>query len=175
MRFTGLTRYQLKFASIPETRKRAYEAYESRLAVNVPVFSKMLDVRRRIAELLGYNTWADYATEDKMVKSAKGVFDFLAELEQRLRPVGLKEREVLLAMKRDEHAEKGFAFDGEFNGWDRAYYDRKLTEQSLKLDDNLIKEYFPVSHVVQAVLEIYQDLLGVRFVETQGETWHPGQ
>lgn len=134
----------------------------------------MLVLRRNIAALLGYDTWADYATEVKMVKSARGVFDFLAELEQRLRPVASEEREILLAMKQEEHAEKAFAFDGEFNGWDWRYYDRKFTEKTLELDDNLVKEYFPVSHVVPAVLEIYQSLLGVKFVEVKGETWHAG-
>ena len=50
-----------------------YEAFEDRLAVNEPVLSKVLDCRREIAKLLGYQTWADYATEIKMVKTAKGV------------------------------------------------------------------------------------------------------
>ena len=50
-----------------------YEAFEDRLAVNVPVLSAVLDRRREIAKLLGYQTWADYATEIKMVKTAKGV------------------------------------------------------------------------------------------------------
>ena len=78
---------QMKFAELPETRKRAYEANERRLEVNVPVFSKMLTLRRKIASLLGYDSWADYATEVRMVKSAQGVFAFLAEVERRLRPV----------------------------------------------------------------------------------------
>lgn len=41
--------------------------------MNIPVFSKFLDLRRQIAALLGYDTWADYVTEVKMVKNAKGV------------------------------------------------------------------------------------------------------
>ncbi|KIP08915.1 hypothetical protein PHLGIDRAFT_18769 [Phlebiopsis gigantea 11061_1 CR5-6] len=163
----------LKFAEIPETRKRAYEANERRLEVNVPVFAKMLNLRREIATLLGYDSWADYATEVRMVKSAQGVFDFLDELEQRLRPVALKEREVLLAMKQEEHADKSLAQDDQFNGWDWRYYDRKFTEKALKLDDNLVKEYFPVEHVVSTVLDIYQNLLGVEFVDVEGTTWHP--
>ena len=55
------------------------------------------------------------------------------------------------------------------------YYDRKYTEKTLDLDDMLVKEYFPVGVVVPAILEIYQNLLGVRFVEVKGEKlWHPG-
>ena len=109
-----------------------------------------------------------------MVKNAKGVTDFLTDLEQKLRPVALKEREILLAMKQEEHKELGLEFDGKFNIWDYRYYDRKYIEKSLDLDDMLVKEYFPVSVVVPAILEIYQNLLGVKFVEVKGETWHPG-
>ena len=66
---------QFKFAQNPETRRRAYEGYESRLEINVPIMDKFLELRRKIAALLGYATWADYVTEVKMVKNAKGVVD----------------------------------------------------------------------------------------------------
>lgn len=99
----------------------------------------------------------------------------MTDLEQKLRPVGLKDRETLLALKKEEHDEKGLPFDGEFYLWDYRYYDRKFIERSLNLDDSLVKEYFPVSKVVPAILDIYQNLLGVQFVEVKGETWHPGE
>ncbi|TRM63928.1 hypothetical protein BD626DRAFT_547704 [Schizophyllum amplum] len=162
-----------KFAENPTTRQRAQEGHESRLAVNVPLLDKALELRRKIADLLGYPTWADYITEEKMIKNARGVVDFLADLEQKLRPVALKERETLLAMKLKEHKAKNLDFDGEFYIWDYRYYDRKYIEETLDLDDMLVKEYFPVSVVVPTILQIYQDLLGVRFVETKNETWHP--
>ena len=139
------------------------------------MLDKILDLRRQIADLLGYATWADYITEVKMVKDAKSAFSFLSDLEQKLRPVATKEREILLAMKQEEHREKGLPFDGTFNIWDYRYYDRKYVEKTLDLDDMLVKEYFPVSKVVPAILDIYQNLLGVTFVEVKGETWHPGQ
>lgn len=99
---------------------------------------------------------------------------FLDDLEEKLRPVGIKERDILLAMKKKEHEEKGFTFDGNFYVWDYRYYDRKYIEQTLDLDDMIVKEYFPVSVVVPTILSIYQNLLGVRFQEITGSTWHPG-
>ena len=88
---------QFKFAENPETRRRALEGYESRLEMNVPILSKALDLRRKIATLLGYKTWldsrlyvlwslmkhvfrADYITEEKMVKSGKNVDDVSIKL-----------------------------------------------------------------------------------------------
>ncbi len=100
---------------------------------------------------------------------AHDILQFLTDLEQKLRPVGLKDRETLLALKMEEHAKKGLPFDGEFYLWDYRYYDRVFIERSLNLDDSLVKEYFPVSKVVPAILDIDPDL------EVKGETWHPGR
>jgi len=165
-----------KFAHNPEVRKRAIEAHEDRLSMNVPLLDRALELRKEIAGLLGYKTWADYVTEPKMVKSGKNAEDFLDDLEKRLRPVGEKERETLIQLKKEVHEKRGLPFDGEFNFWDYRYYDRVYIEKTLDLDDSLIKEYFPVAVVVPAILEIYQNLLGVRFVEVKGDkkdVWHP--
>ncbi|KAG6917455.1 hypothetical protein DXG01_002432 [Tephrocybe rancida] len=116
---------------------------------------------------------AGYVAEEKMVKTGKNVEDFLNDLEGKLRPVGEKERDILLTLKKKEHNAKGLPFDGEFYIWDYRYYDRKYIEETLDLDDMLVKEYFPVDIVVPTILSIYQNLLGVRFEEIQGTTWHP--
>jgi Zn-dependent oligopeptidase len=78
-------------------------------------------------------------------------------------------------MKKKEHEEKGIPFDGELYLWDYQYYDDKYLKETLSLDDSLVKQYFPVSVVVQAILSIYQNLLGVRFEALkEASTWHPG-
>ena len=64
---------QFKYAENPETRRTAYEKFENRLSVNKPVMAKFLGLRRQIAKLLDYPTWADYVTEVKMVKDATSV------------------------------------------------------------------------------------------------------
>lgn len=73
----------------------------------------------------------------------------------------------------------GKTFKSSFKVWSNvyrlSYYDRKFVEERLSLDDSLVKEYFPVSFVVPAVLEIYQNLLGVKFVPVKAELWHPGK
>ncbi|KAF8993112.1 zincin [Hymenopellis radicata] len=163
-----------KYAKNSTTRQRAQEGHESRLEVNVPLLSKAIGLRRKIAGMLGYKTWADYITEVKMIKTGTAVEKFLDDLEQKLRPVGLKDKETLLALKKAEHDATGQPFDGEFYIWDYRYYDRIFVEKTLDLDDSLVKEYFPVSVVIPTILEIYQNLLGVKFEEIKdGSTWHP--
>jgi Zn-dependent oligopeptidase len=64
---------QFKYAQNAETRRRAHESYEARLELNSPLLDRALELRRNIAGLLGYKTWADYVTEVKMVKSGDNV------------------------------------------------------------------------------------------------------
>ncbi|KAF7792617.1 hypothetical protein EIP86_003714 [Pleurotus ostreatoroseus] len=156
-----------------DARKRAHEANSSRMAVNVPIFDKMLELRHKVAALLGYDSWADYVTEIRMAKNAKNVVDFLSDLEQKMQPLTLRERETLLALKEGEHRTQGTPFDGKYYGWDYSYYHKKYIKKNLDLDGQLLKEYFPVDFVVPAVLQMYQKLLAVKFVENPGTTWHP--
>lgn len=86
----------------------------------------------------------------------------------------MKNRETLLKLKEKEHAEKGYPFDGEFYIWDYRYYDQRFIQTSLDLDEMLVKEYFPVSVIVPQIIQIYQNLLSIKFVEMKGDTWHPG-
>lgn len=96
------------------------------------------------------------------------------DLEERLKPIGKKDLKTLLALKKEVCEKRGLPFDEVLYLWDYRYYDRLFVEKSLSLDDSLIKEYFPVDVVVPAILEIYQNLLGVKFHDFEGATWHPG-
>ncbi|KAG8837790.1 hypothetical protein FRC18_008052 [Serendipita sp. 400] len=59
------------------------------------------------------------------------------------------------------------------NSWDWRYYDRKLVETSLSLDNDFVKEHFPVNVVIPAILDIYKELLNVRIEEVKNATvWH---
>ena len=64
---------KLKYAQNPETRKAILQASESKLEINVPLLTKALDLRRKLAKLMNYKTWADYVEEDKMIKTGKAV------------------------------------------------------------------------------------------------------
>lgn len=164
----------MQYAQIPETRKTMYSGMEDRLKVNVPIFDSILELRRKCADLLGYDTWAAYVLEDRMIKSASAAAAFLDDLQQKLKPIGDSDLQTLLKLKEEEHKELGLPFDGNFYAWDWRYYDRKLVETSLSLDNDLVKEHFPVNVVVPAILDIYKDLLNVRIEEVpNAEVWHP--
>ncbi|KAG6380326.1 hypothetical protein JVT61DRAFT_8436 [Boletus reticuloceps] len=175
-----------KHANDPKTREAAQQAFDDRLANNVGYLDTALRLRRQIAEILQYDSWADYITEVKMVKSAANAKKFLDGLKAHLDPLGTQERATLLGLKKEVHTKRGLPIDDNLYIWDyrhahleiysSLYYDRLYVERNLDLDDSLVKEYFPVSVVVPAILDIYQNLLGVKFVEITGDArdvWHP--
>ncbi|KAG0655179.1 hypothetical protein C6P46_001105, partial [Rhodotorula mucilaginosa] len=104
-----------KYAAQPETRKRANLSYENKTIQNAPVLSEITRLRDEAAKLLGYKNHAEWVLEVKMAKTPAEVNAFLADLEQKLRPLGLKERDELLELKRAEHELRGLAPDDKFN------------------------------------------------------------
>jgi hypothetical protein len=68
-----------------------------------------------------------------MAKKPETVFDFLTDLEEKLKPMGEAERKKLLELKKSEHEKRGLDFDGTFYLWDYRYYDRLWTERELNL------------------------------------------
>ena len=115
-----------------------------------------MELRSKAAKIMGYDTWADYVIEPKMAKSAKTAQDFLDDLYTKIKPIGLKERDRLLELKKEECKELGREYDPTFYAWDYRYYDRLYVEKNLSLNDEKVKEYLPAEHVVQEMLKIYQ-------------------
>lgn len=109
--------------------------YEGRTLSNVPVLDEILKLRREIADLMGFDTYADFILDVKMAKNSKTVLDFLHDLRDKLTPIGQAEKKVFLDMKRKEHEARGWDYDGELYLWDYRYYDRLWTEQKLGLGE----------------------------------------
>lgn len=106
-----------------------------------------------------------------MAKTPKTVDDFLGDLRERLAPGGLEEIEKLKALKaqdlKDRHDEK--TNDGHYYLWDNRFYDRLMQEKEYALDQEKISEYFPLSTSIQGMFKIFEDLMGLVFVEIVGE------
>ena len=156
----------------PQARRALEAKFDNRAArLNLPIFSEALQLRLKAARLLGYATHADYATEENMAKDPKTINAFLARLRTKLKPAGLEEREVLLALKR---AMEGRASDGVLHVWDFRYYDNLLKSTKYRVDEDKVREYFPADLVVERMLDFYQKLLGVKFRRIpDAVTWHP--
>merc|ERR1712241_1123894 len=102
-----------------------------------------------------------------------GVKDFLEGLATKLQPLWAKEKEEILKLKEDECKKYGYEYDGKVNFWDLRYYLNKVEETRYAVDKQKLKEYFPLEKVTAGLFEIYQEILGVTFIECQDvDKWH---
>ncbi len=164
----------LQKAKRAETRRLMDIAREGQCqSVNVPLFEQVLQLRQREAELLGYDSHAHFILAIRMAKSPAQVMTFLNELKDKLEQPLVDELARLLDLKRAECKANGEECDEQIHSWDWRYYQNLLLEKEYTVDDEVIKEYFPLEHVTQGLLEIYQGLLGLVFKPTQNpHVWH---
>ena len=155
----------LKYGKSGEMRRKLFIANENKCNQNVPLFKETILLRDEAARLLGYPNHAAFRIEDKMAKTPKTVDDFLADLRSRLAQGGLDEIEVLKKMKKQDLEARKEEFDGRYYLWDHRFYDRLMEEQDYQLDQQLISEYFPLQTTIRGMLQIFEDLFGLAFVE----------
>uniref|UniRef100_A0A8C2DIB3 Neurolysin (metallopeptidase M3 family) n=1 Tax=Cyprinus carpio TaxID=7962 RepID=A0A8C2DIB3_CYPCA len=144
----------MKRCHVPETRRKMEMAFHSRCKdVNTAILEQLIELRARLAKLLGFSSHANYVLEMTMAKNSENVAQFLDELYKRLRPVGEQERQYLLSLKHADCERRGLEFDGQLHAWDMPYYMNQV--------------------VTEGLLNIYQDLLGLRFQRVQdAHVWH---
>ena len=163
--------------SVSETRRRVAEAREGSGAYgnNLDLVARGITIRKEIASLLGYDSWAEYICSQRMAGSYGAVDEFLSSLESKVKEAGRENYDILLKLKEEHCAETETVFDGKLNAWDSGFYNNLLLKTKYGVDHEAIKEYFPLDHVVETTLGIYQELLGLVFTELASGTfwsWH---
>ncbi|XP_066503671.1 thimet oligopeptidase [Hoplias malabaricus] len=164
----------MKKCYVPETRKRLEEAFNSRCKEeNSAILKELVELRSKKCALLGFSTHADFVLEMNMAKISKKVSSFLEELALKLKPLGEEERAVILKLKEKECQKRNLPFNGELHAWDTRYYMTQVEETQYAVDQNQLKEYFPMEVVTRGLLDIYQELLNLSFQQVEGaQVWH---
>jgi metallopeptidase MepB len=159
----------LRYAKNSETRRRVYIANENKCNQNVPIFKETVVLCDEAARLLGYPNHAAFSIEDKMAKKPETVDIFLGDLRSRLTAGGQRELEKLKQLKSADLDSLGEPFDGQFFLWDQGFYNRLMLEKEHLVDQQKIAEYFPLQTTIRGMLEIFQHLFGLIFVEITGD------
>jgi len=147
-------------ATREDTRKRLY-VEQSNLAKgeNVPLLEKIVTLRDDIGRKLGYQTWADFQTEVKMVKNSATAIRFLEDLKTGLQPKFRAELEVFRQLKIKETGDTNAVI----NVWDWRHYSDLLKKEKYNVDAEQLRVYFPYQHVLDGLFTIYQSIFGLKF------------
>jgi len=165
----------IKKCKNPKTRERMERVYQTRcVKENTPIIEELVQLRQNQATILGYKNHAAYKQEVKMAKNPEAVTSFLDELGSNLQTLWKNEKEYMLNLKREEMEERQMhVAEDILNKEDFWYYNEMVQDKKYSVDQEKLKEYFPLEVVTKGLMEIYQRLLGLTFTkETEGEVWH---
>ena len=165
----------MTFARSTELRRRMFLAYQTRAyPQNVQVLTDLLTIRREIAELLGFASWADLATADQMMESSANMQQFLDQLETATRDGARREYAAVLAFAQQSAQEAGEPVPEAISAASRAYWMEQYRRSEFAFDSQDVRPYFPYDQVQKGVLALVEQLFRVRFEPVQdAETWHP--
>ncbi len=152
----------MKYADNRELRKELFMAYMSKSFKgddldNQENVRTLVNLRRELANLLGYDNYADYVLGRRMAMNAAGVFKLLDDLYEASYKVAKQEKAEIEAF-----AQKT-GFQGELMPWDWSYYSEKLKVEKFNIDDEMLKPYFELNSVVDGVFGLATELYGITF------------
>jgi thimet oligopeptidase len=129
------------------------------LAENGPLVEKLLALRYEIATKLGYKNWADYRLEVKMAKNGATAIEFEQKLRDGLQP---KFEAELAQFRKLKVAETGDA-NAQINLWDWRYYAEQLRKTKYNVDNEALRNFFPMQPVLDGMFAIYQKIFRVKY------------
>lgn len=136
---------------------------------NLDICKRLINLRRELAQLLGYETYADYVLKHRMASNIKNVYQLLDDLIIAYKPTAIEEREELIRLAREFEGD-----DFELQEWDIAYYSHKLKLRKYNLDAEMLRPYFELSNVIKGVFGLANKLYGITFKETKDiPVYHP--
>jgi len=153
-------------------RKTAYEAWSARGANggdtdNRALAAETLALRQERAQLLGYETFADYKLETEMAGKPQAVRDLLMQVWTPAKAAAESDAAVLEAMLEAEgHA-------APLEPWDWHYYSARRRESEHDLDEAALKPYFQLDKMIEASFACATRLFGLEFAPTTGPLYHP--
>ena len=154
----------LKYSENRELRRQIWTAYNTRAIGgefdNTEIVKKIVDLRIKIANILGYETYADYALEERMAKNKQTVTEFIMNLLEPSLPFAKKDVADVFA-----YAKKN-GFEGKrLESWDFSYWSEKYQQAEYSLSAEELKPYFQLESCIDAVFGLATRLYGISFTE----------
>lgn len=136
---------------------------------NLDICRRIINLRREIAQLLGYETYADYVLKHRMATNVEHVYKLLNDLIDAYKPTAIKEVKAI-----EEMAKKIEGDDFVLRPWDFGYYSHKLQMERYNLDAEMLRPYFQLDKVIDGVFGLANRLYGITFKERNDiPVYHP--
>ena len=153
----------MKYSENRELRRQLWTAYNTRALGgefdNSEIVKKIVDLRIKKANILGYETFADYALEVRMAKDRKTVEEFIMQLLEPSLPFAKKDVADVQAYA------KANGFNEKLMSWDFSYWSERLQKEQYSLNEELLKPYFQLENCIDAVYGLATRLYGITFHE----------
>ena len=164
----------LKYSRNRELRKQLYMAYNTQCIKdnennNTEIVKKLVNLRLERAQLLGFQTAADYVLTKRMAENSLNVYQLLNQLLEAYTPTAHKEVAEVVALAKELEDE-----DFELMPWDWAYYSEKLKEKRFNLNEEELRPYFELGKVIEGVFGLATRLYGITFKKNEEiPVYHP--
>ena len=164
----------MKYSRNRELRKQLYMAYNTQCIKdnennNTEIVKKLVNLRLERAQLLGFQTAADYVLTKRMAENSLNVYQLLNQLLEAYTPTAHKEVAEVVALAKELEDE-----DFELMPWDWAYYSEKLKEKRFNLNEEELRPYFELGKVIEGVFGLATRLYGITFKKNEEiPVYHP--
>ncbi|MBR4882518.1 MAG: M3 family metallopeptidase [Bacteroidales bacterium] len=162
----------MKFSEKRELREKMWRASNTKAIGgefdNQPLVKRMAELRIQEANLLGHNVYSDYALENRMAKNTETVNNFLQDLLAKSLPFAKKDVEAI------QKYANAHGLEGKLMPWDFSFYGEKLKDEQYSINDELLKPYFKLENVRNAIFALADSLYGLKFIEAKDiPGYHP--
>ena len=161
----------MAYSQSDAARRRLSHANQNRATPrNLEVLGEVLAKRQELARLLGFATWAEYATANKMTGSAVAARAFIERAYDATRESARAEKALILAKKREVDPTAGATI----GSWEHAYWVERIKSESFAFDPRSVRPYFEYGRVKDAILALAGRLFALTFTKVvQADIWHP--
>ena len=166
----------MTYSTQRELRKQLYMARNTicthdNAENNLEICKRLVNLRREIAQLLGYKTYADYVLKRRMASNTRSVYRLLNNLIDAYKPTAVKERDELHKLFKSQEPK---AKSQKLMPWDSGFYSHKLQMKKYNIDAEMLRPYFELSKVIGGVFGLANKLYGITFKENKDiPVYHP--
>ncbi len=153
----------MTYADNRELRQKLYLAYNTKCTHdneynNIDIVRKIANTRMKIAQLLGYNNYADYTLKKRMAENSNAVYKLLNQLLEAYTPTAQQEYQEVQGLARQEQGD-----DFVVMPWDWSYYSNKLKNKKFNLNEEMLRPYFELEQVKKGIFGLAERLYGITF------------